>query len=63
MAREYELKLNIRDAAIWAAIRYLDPDSKRIPDEASGSVLVIYVSLTVLALGCLGFIWLCHRVT
>ena len=26
MAREHELKLNVTDAAVWTAIRYLDPD-------------------------------------
>jgi hypothetical protein len=35
--------------------RYLDPDSNEISDEENGNVLVIYASLPLLILSCLGF--------
>jgi hypothetical protein len=62
MAREHELKLNITDTDISAAIRYLDPDLNEITDERNSTPLVIYASLTMLVLGWLGFIWLCGRI-
>ena len=60
MPREHELKLNVTDAAVWTAIRYLDPDQNEMTDEENGDVLVIYAGVTILALGCVGFLWLCR---
>jgi hypothetical protein len=61
MTRDHELKLNRTDAAIWSAIRYLDPDLEEHSQEDGGTVPVIYATLAIFILGCLGLIWMCGR--
>ena len=61
MAKKYESKSNIdnlTDAEIYAAIRDLEPDPKRATKLDDDAVFMICMSLWILLLGCLGFIWL-----
>jgi hypothetical protein len=62
MARAPELKLKMTDAAISAAIRYLDPELRETTDETRGAALVICASLVILVIGWLGLLWLCCRI-
>jgi hypothetical protein len=62
MARKHELKLTISDAVVSQTIRYLDPEFSELPDGRDITLLVIYVSITFVLLGCLGLFLLCHRV-
>jgi hypothetical protein len=61
MARGHELKQNMTDAAVWSAIRYLDPDLKTSRGEDHGTREVIYASLIIFILGCLGLVLFCGR--
>jgi hypothetical protein len=66
MPRKQESKWNLEDltdAEIYAAIRYLDPDPIPETNGKNNSIpFVVCVSLLVLLLGCVGFIWICFRV-
>ena len=61
MPRKQELKWKLQDLSdteISAAIRYLDPDvSMASNPEGLSAGIVICVSLLVLLLGCVAFIW------
>jgi hypothetical protein len=63
MAREHDMKLQVTDLQILAAIRYLDPDVDRAADEKDTTRVVIRASLTILVLGCLGLLWLYYRIS
>ena len=61
MAKKYESKGNIEnltDAEIYAAIRDLEPDSRNVNELDDDAVFLICVSLLIMLLGFLGFIWL-----
>jgi hypothetical protein len=61
MAKKYESKSNIEnltDAELYAAIRDLDPDRKSATALDDNAIFLICISLWILLLGCLGFIWL-----
>ncbi len=72
MARKEESKWNIEylsNEEMYALIRYLEPDSptrQKSESEGTGSVnedtvFIICVSLVLLALGCMAFVWLYYR--
>ena len=61
MAKKYESKSNIEnltDAEIYAAIRDLEPDRRRATELDADAIFLICISLWILLLGFLGFIWL-----
>jgi hypothetical protein len=61
MAKKYELKSNIEnltDAEIYAAIRDLEEDRRSATELEADAIFLICISLLILLLGCLGFIWL-----
>jgi hypothetical protein len=66
MPRKQESKWNLEDlteAEICAAIRYLDPDpTPETNGENNSAPFVVCVSLLVLLLGCIAFIWIYFRV-
>jgi hypothetical protein len=66
MTRKQQSKWNLEelmDAEVCAAIRYLDPDSTGETNrEEHNAPFVICVSLLVILLGCITFIWLYFRV-
>jgi hypothetical protein len=43
---------------IYDAIRDLEPNPKRATELDDNAVFMIFMSLLILLLGCLGFIWL-----
>jgi len=62
MPKKRESKWNIEeltDAEIHEAIRYLESAPKRSRGQGDAT-FVICVSLLILVLGCIGFIWLYH---
>ncbi len=64
MAKKDESKWNIEDltdAEICAAIRYLDRNLGSANEQEENSGVVICVSLLILLLGCLVFLWLYWR--
>jgi hypothetical protein len=61
MAKKHESKWNIEDLTdpdIYEAIRYLEPDPKCQKDDSS---FVICITIVILLLGCLGFMWLVRK--
>lgn len=61
MPKKYEAKSNIEnltDAEIYAAIRDLEPDRRNTTELHGDAIFMICISLMILLLGCLGFIWL-----
>ena len=63
MSKKHESKWNIEDLSdldIYNAIRYLEPDPifRKQKDETA---FVISVTVVILLLGCLGFMWLYLR--
>ena len=61
MAKKYELKSNIEnltDAEIYAAIRDLEEGRRSVTELEADAIFLICISLLILLLGCLGFIWL-----
>ena len=61
MAKKYESKWNIEDLTdpdIYDAIRYLEPDPICQKGDSS---FVICITIVILLLGCLGFMWLVRR--
>ena len=61
MAKTYGLNSkidNLTDDEIYDAIRYLDQNPRGTTEDKVDSGVVICVSLWILVLGCLGFIWL-----
>jgi hypothetical protein len=61
MAKKYESKSNIEnltDAEIYAAICDLEPDRRSATELDADAIFLICISLLILLLGCLGFIWL-----
>ncbi len=61
MAKKYESKSNIEnltDAEIYAAIRDLEPDRRSATGLDADTTFLICISLWILLLGFLGFIWL-----
>jgi hypothetical protein len=61
MEKKYESKSNIEnltDAEIYAAIRDLEPDRRSTTELDAHTIFLICISLWILLLGCLGFIWL-----
>ena len=61
MAKKYESKWNIEDLTdpdIYDAIRYLEPDPTC---QKHDSAFVICITIVILVLGCLGFMWLVRR--
>jgi len=64
MAKKHESKWNIEDLTdpdIYDAIRYLEPDPICRNEQKGDSTFVICVTLVILMLGCLGFMWLVWR--
>ena len=60
MAKRYGLNSkvdNLTDGEIYEAIRYLDQDPRGTTQDKVGSGVVICISLWMLVLGCLGFMW------
>ena len=57
-----EPKANIDDAEVSTAIQYLDPDLNE-PIEENEGLFVIGSAVMILLLGCLGFLWFCHRLS
>jgi hypothetical protein len=62
MSREHELTLNLSDAKVWAAIRYLDPDTNDPADQEQPELFVVYASILMFVLGYMGLVWLCRRI-
>ena len=61
IAKKHELEWkteHLSDAEIYAAIRDLEPVRRRTNKLDSDTVFVICISLWILFLGSLGFIWL-----
>jgi hypothetical protein len=61
MAKKHESKWNIEemtDPDIFDAIRYLEPDRACASEQHNDSAFVICVTIVILLLGCLGFMWL-----
>lgn len=61
MAKKYESKSNfetLTDAEIYAAIHDLEPDRRNATALDDNAIFLICISLWILLLGCLGFIWL-----
>ena len=61
MAKKYESKSNIEnltDAEIYGAICDLEPDRRSATELDADAIFLICISLLILLLGCLGFIWL-----
>ena len=61
MEKKYELKSNIEnltDAEIYAAIRDLEEGRRSATELEADAIFLICISLLILLLGCLGFIWL-----
>jgi hypothetical protein len=61
MAERYGLNSkidNLTDDEIYDAIRYLDQDPGGTTQDKVDSGVVICISLWMLVLGCLGFMWL-----
>ena len=61
MAKQYKSKWNIErltNADIYDAIRDLEPDSRSATELDGEAIFLICMSLLILLLGCLGFIWL-----
>jgi hypothetical protein len=61
MAKKYDSKSNIEtltDAEIYAAIRDLEPDRRSATGLDADTIFLICISLWILLLGFLGFIWL-----
>jgi hypothetical protein len=61
MAETYGLNSrldNLTDDEIYDSIRYLDQDPRGASQDKVDSGVVICVSLWILVLGCLGFMWL-----
>jgi hypothetical protein len=64
MSKKEESKWNIEelsDPDIYDAIRYLEPDPLRRKQHKDETAFVIGVTLVILLLGCLGFVWLYLR--
>jgi hypothetical protein len=61
MAKKHESELNIEDltdAEVYVAIRYLEPDPRSANQQNNDAASAICVSLVILLLGYLGFLWL-----
>lgn len=59
-AKKHKAEWNIEDltnAEIYDAIRNLEPDPMCRKQQDDGAAFVICVSLFILLLGCIGFIW------
>jgi hypothetical protein len=64
MAKKHESKWNIEeltDPDIYDAIRYLEPDPIRRKQQKEDTAFVICVTVIILLLGCVGFVWLLWR--
>ena len=64
MAKKYESKWNIEemtDPDICDAILYLEPDPQYRKQDNADTALVICLSVVILLLGLLGFMWLYYR--
>ena len=65
MSREYQSEMNIAqitDAAVYAAIKYLDPDLDHTrAEQDDGAAVVICVSVIFVILGWVAFSWLYQR--
>lgn len=64
MAKKPDSKWNIEDLSdpdIYDAIRYLEPDQIRGKQQKDDTVFVICVTVVILLLGCIGFVWLWWR--
>ena len=68
MSKKHELKRNIEevnDAEVYDAIRYLEFEPTRSVEHNRGSsedtAFAISVTVVILLLGCLGFMWLYWR--
>jgi hypothetical protein len=60
MAEKHELNWNLEDLTedeIYSTIRYLDPNPGSTSEENVDSGFVICVSLWIVLLACLGFMW------
>ena len=61
MAKKYESEWkteHLSDAEIYAAIRDLEPGPRRETELDDDAIFLICISLLILLLGCLGFVWL-----
>jgi hypothetical protein len=64
MAQKRESKWNIAeltDPDIYDAIRYLEPDPICRKQQKEDTAFVICVTVIILLLGCIGFVWLLWR--
>ena len=64
MSKKHESKWNIEDLSdpdIYDAILYLEPDPECRRQQKDDTGFVIGVSIAILLLGCLGFVWLYLR--
>jgi hypothetical protein len=61
MAKKSDSKLNVEvlsDPGIYEAIRYLEPDQILGKHQKDDTVFAICVTVVILLLGCIGFVWL-----
>ena len=64
MSKKQESKWNIEELSepeIYDAIRYLEPDPIYRKQQEDETAFVIGVTIVILLLGCLGFMWLYLR--
>jgi len=61
MAKKLDSRWNIEelsDPDIYDAIRYLEPDPTCRNEQKDDTAFVICVTVVILLLGCVGFVWL-----
>ena len=64
MAKKPESKWNIEDLSdldIYDTIRYLEPDQISGKQQKEDTAFAICVTVVILLLGCIGFVWLWWR--